>query len=173
MLEQLESLGYLASGSAENLPHPLAETGLPSPRESAPEFEKFLEAHRLRTAGDLRSAIEILERLMKGNPRNRSALDYLATFLLEAGRFGEAKEALIRLLNLGGERVTTHLNLGFCLIREGDLEAAKTHFLRSLELDPRNVKALHNLAQLHEDLGFPEEAESYRQRLRLATDGAG
>jgi arylsulfatase A-like enzyme/Tfp pilus assembly protein PilF len=165
VLEQLQGLGYLTSGSSDELPHPLAKTGLPSPGQSGTELEKYLYAIHLRDSGDVARGVRLLEEVVSDNPRNTAALDSLAAFLLQMERYEEALQRLNSLLELGGERAITYLNLGFCLQQLGDLEAARAHYLRCLELDPGNVKAMDNLVQVLEQLGLSEEAKEMRDKL--------
>lgn len=65
--------------------------------------------------------------------------------LLEAGRFGPAREILSELLERFGDRLadedlaSLEWDLALCLDREGDMAAADEHFARAARLEPGEV----------------------------------
>jgi tetratricopeptide (TPR) repeat protein len=56
-------------------------------------------------------------------------------------------------------------NIGLERLEMGDFEAAERHFLRSVELEPRNEDALYNLAVLTTHTDRPGEALGWYERL--------
>ncbi len=105
---ELQALGYAGVGDAEaELPPPgEIPPGLPSPHRSTDELRAFYEAARLGGAGQLEPAIEGLERVVAGNPRNLYARELLGLFLYRAGRYADSEAALLPLIEAGHRRAT-------------------------------------------------------------------
>jgi tetratricopeptide (TPR) repeat protein len=68
---------------------------------------------------------------------------------LEAERFEEAREALERAEELGESTAALHLNLGVCLMEEGDLDGAEQRFNLARAMAPDRPEVLVALARLN------------------------
>lgn len=78
--------------------------------------------------------------------------------LIGEGKLDEA-EAICRRVLAGDRRhAEAHNHLGFISYRRGRLEQAEHHFRRALTLNPRDLAAGKNLADVYLDLGWYEEA---------------
>ncbi|MCA9187696.1 MAG: tetratricopeptide repeat protein [Pirellulaceae bacterium] len=94
-------------------------------------------AHLLR--GELNDAAAMLSHAAELDPDNGRIVNNLALVAGYQGRLDECL-ALFRRVNSEAESLA---NLGFVLSQLGDLEGAKRHFLRALDLDP-SLKAAAN-----------------------------
>jgi tetratricopeptide (TPR) repeat protein len=85
----------------------------------------------------------------------------------ERREFERAEQSFIELLSAGGDRFAdVHNMLAFILHDRGDLEGAERHFRRAVEINPRYIEALLNLAVTYSDLGKYEEAHLVYARIR-------
>jgi tetratricopeptide (TPR) repeat protein len=91
----------------------------------------------------------------------RQALEFDA----DPAKRKQAIEAYDRVLVLQPSHVDALLNRGTLAFEDGQLEAARDYFVRSVELEPQNSVARFNLGSTLDDLGLLQEA---RQHLRLA-----
>ncbi len=125
LLEALRGLGYAGSGGTPaELPHPLADTGLPDPDSMLEPYRTSLRALELGKQGELAEAERLFRSVLAVNPRNPFVLDQLAVCLLQAGRWTEAEETLRSLLELAPEIPGTWSKLAACLEQQGRAEEA-------------------------------------------------
>jgi tetratricopeptide (TPR) repeat protein len=125
----------------------------------------------LDRAGRLDEAEAAYRRLLTRYPGLPDTWFNLAVLQRRAGRFDAALESYQQALARGiAQPEEVHLNRGViysdCLRRD---DAAADELRAALELNPRYVPALLNLANLHEDLGRRAEALALYERI-LALD---
>lgn len=84
-------------------------------------------------------------------------------------RYGDAEELFGRYVDGHPDNPWGHYMLGLSAWKQGELTRAESAFVRSLELDPRNVKAMLNLSRVLLDDGRPKEART-QVRTALAID---
>jgi arylsulfatase A-like enzyme len=161
-IAELQSLGYAAGATAEELPGPLEETGRPVPAERLGELASFLRASDLADAGRCEEALPVFREVVAGNPGNRIALDRLAQCLLGARRVEEAIGVLEQRVRCGEAGAPTYINLGVAYQGAGRFEEAIEEYRRGLEIDPGHRTGRENLARLLEGLGRSAEAEEVR-----------
>jgi uncharacterized membrane protein len=90
----------------------------------------------------------------------------------EHGGEERVRELYGEVLKLDPDHVKAHLQLGLLLIGKDPAEAAE-HFRAVVRLDPRNVVALNDLANiLMERLEFSEAAQLYQDALAVSPDDA-
>jgi len=155
----LRELGYAgAADAASALPGLLAATGRPSPHARTAEIAAFYAAIAANNSGRVAEAVARMQGVVADNPRNAYALDLLGLFLVQEQRHAEAKQVLLSLAALGGERPPAFRLLGLCYEREGDFASALVWVERAL-------------ASLPEHRGYQDD----RARLvaALAAAGAG
>ena len=170
LLAELRGLGYASVGStAAAIPHPLDDTGLPSPRSMRAQHARTLEALALANAGEPRRAEALFRAVLDENPRNWFALDGLARVLIEEGRRAEAVLPLETLLAGGPQWSASWFNLGVCLQEAQRFDEALTALRRAAELDPRSPLYSETLASALERAGRPDEARAVRAA-RLAAE---
>ncbi len=172
LLESLRGLGYAGfEGAAETLPHPLAETGLPSPERMRATYAKALRGLELGKGGDVAGAERLFREVLEENPKNPFALDQLAVCQLQTKRFAEAESTLRVLLALAPDSAGTWFKLAACasaLERPSEAIQALEH---AVALAPKSGKYRLELARLLRAAGRGEEAA--RLERELQEPGAG
>lgn len=131
-------------------------------------------------------AEQIVDRLLKENPRSTTALNFRAYLLYRKGSHDDAMAAYRRLVELEPRVPGHHANLGLICFKSQRYLEAQTSFERLLELEPGDLKALRNLGFCHERqqslekaldcftrAGDEENAAKIRERLVQSAPGAG
>ncbi|WP_322053766.1 tetratricopeptide repeat protein [Paraburkholderia bannensis] len=77
-----------------------------------------------------------------------------------AGDFRKAAQELDAATVLDPTDATTLSDLGYALLRDGDVAQARVPLLKALELDPHNAKIVANVALLFEASGSDADAQS-------------
>jgi len=166
-LEELARLGYATggSGAASELPHPLADTGRPSPVESRSEQALIDRASTLAQTGGTLEAIGLYRQILAQNPDNPTALQELSFLLIGAGRLREAVPVLLQRLEIPPERGLTHAKLGSCYEGLGQLGRAVEQLERAVQLAPGHVRMHEHLIRLLHRAGRGRDAQPYVERL--------
>ena len=128
------------------------------------------EAARLEQLGSLAQAAATYQRILARWPDLPDCWYNLGLLERKLGRFDEALAAYAEALARGVRQPEeVHLNRGVILADHLRQDAAAERELRAaLALNPSYLPALHNLANLHEDLGRREEAlATYARILEL------
>jgi Tfp pilus assembly protein PilF len=73
-------------------------------------------------------------------------------------RYGDAAQLFSVYVQQRPDNPWGHYMLGLSAWKSGDLDGAERAFVRSLELDPKHVKTLLNLARVHLDQGRAKDA---------------
>jgi tetratricopeptide (TPR) repeat protein len=125
------------------------------------------EASVLERAGAFAEAEAAYQRILKRWPQLSDTWYNLGLLQRRAGHYEEALASYQQALNRGVKQPEeVHLNRGVvysdCLRRP---EAAEKELTAALALNPDYLPALHNLANLHEDLGRRESALSLYERI--------
>ena len=158
----LEALGYVAAASATSeLPGPLEDLDRPEARSRLEDLAEYNRALALVRGGKLGEAAGMLEDLAERNPWSVLVLDLRAEALERQGNLAAAVEVLNERLRLPPEQIATHHALVRCHGSLGNLDLARRHTLRALEL----------FIQAHERRGEPELAQRYRELLEKARGG--
>lgn len=94
----------------------------------------------------------------------------LSDALTQLGDLNRAEDQARQVLSYYPDSADAYLCLGVIAERRNDAKAAEVAYRRSIEINPRHVKALNNLAYLLADrMGRPAEALPYaRQAIELA-----
>lgn len=107
----------------------------------------------------------------EADPGYLPTLEGLGAALLRAERWQDAQEIYRAILEGHNEELTDaevvdlHFQLGELGVKLEDLERARRHFARALELDRHHPGTLQSFARLQERLGMYEEAYDLRARL--------
>lgn len=169
---RIRALGYAGAGDpGAVMPEPLADTGLPSPKERVAELAEYYAALQEANAGRTANAIEKLEGIARANPGNVAALDVLGSLLVKAGRSREAIPVLERILARGPRRVTTHTGLGRCYESLRELDRALEQYEAAAELKPGGAGEIADVARVLEALGRGDEARAWRERGDASSGG--
>jgi tetratricopeptide (TPR) repeat protein len=85
--------------------------------------------------------------------------------LLLSGNLQDARPYSARALELAPGSADAWNNAGVIHLRDGEMEAARTHYARALAINNRHSGALFNLAWLYERQGLEAEAGRLRKRI--------
>jgi type IV pilus assembly protein PilF len=132
----------------------------------------FPDAYNMRgliymRLGDNRQAEEGFRRALALNPRDSDAAHNYGWLLCTTQRYPEATRAFQQALvnPLYGDRAKTHMAMGLCQARAGQVADAEASLARSYELDPGNPITGYNLARLLYQRGEFPRAQFYIRRL--------
>ena len=98
-------------------------------------------------AGRLAEAEKIFRDVLDVDPDNAQAVHFLGLALVQQRRSDEGLPLLARSVELDADNPRMHSNYAGVLSQEGDLDAARHHFTRAVELDPTYAQAYSGLAQ--------------------------
>jgi tetratricopeptide (TPR) repeat protein len=95
-----------------------------------------------------------------------------ASRLFDAGRYPEAEDLYLKLVEAGGSGYADIYNrLGLITAFQGQIETAVEWFLKAVQANPRYTEACLNLAVIYADLSRYDEADQvYHEAARLVTD---
>lgn len=108
---------------------------------------------------DSADAVKVLRARVTAAPSDYLALWFLGEALNRSGALpgmpddDEARKALARSVELNPRIAQSRILLAKLLARSGDLAAAEMHLNRALALDPQNVTATYQLAQVYQKKG--------------------
>jgi tetratricopeptide (TPR) repeat protein len=102
-------------------------------------------------SNEFRTAINHLAAAHSEDPSDQAALLAWGNCLLRLGRSSEAADKFNRLLALDGSSGEAHHNLGVCCFLQGDYPSGLKHLSAALEIDPKDLVAMHKavLVLLH------------------------
>jgi len=159
----------LSSSRGLDLPHPLQETGLAGPAATAEELRLVLQATELLNAGQVGKAEAVHRRILERNPDNYYSLEFLATLLIQQRKFTEAIDPLHRVMASDRGSASAAVNLGICMRAGKEEEKAIGWFLKALDLDANNVRAIRHVIDLYQKQGQDEKAEPFCLRYEELT----
>ena len=126
----------------------------------------FKEAYDFVMLDMPEKAIEAADRFIAGNRKLWNGYFVKAWALRKAKRYGEAKENLLKCIELGESNSDIYNELSICELENGDKELAKAYLNSAIDLDGTNLTAISNLAFLHlADEEF-DEARYYLEKAR-------
>ena len=155
--------------------------------EKKEEMKKFLKQVNARLEADNsfkeaydyimldmpEKALSVIDSFIKENSDVWNGHFLKAWALRKASRYKEAKESLLKCLELGESNGDIYNELSICELEEGNRELAKTYLNTAVDLDEDNLTAMSNLAYLHLMDGEYDEARYYLEKSRkLAHDDA-
>jgi hypothetical protein len=108
------------------------------------------EAERLLKAGDSRRAESILHTVVDSTPEDTRAWQLLGTARYRNGQLVPAVDAYRRLLRLAPDDSVAHYSLAIALRDLGQVDEARQHLRRALQLRPDFVDARQRLNELEQ-----------------------
>ncbi len=96
-------------------------------------------------AGDMRSAMRIVDELIANDPYFLEARRHRSEWLLTAGRHAEAAEDIKVQLQLSPRNDAALARLGDCFAQMQQYEAASDSYMKALEVNRKNKRALNGL----------------------------
>ncbi len=124
-----------------------------------------------REREDHAAALEAFARAIACNPEYRAARLNLAATQFDLGRWEEARDSYLEVLESGLSSSDIHLQLGRAQEALGCGDEAETNYREALRLNPEDPDAHFLLGRLLRDRGDIEAAEqSWERFLKLSTD---
>lgn len=115
----------------------------PGTSPAHPSYAKYVEQRR---SGDLAAAAEILNGVLKSDPRSDWAYNELIELLYANGRRGDAESLARTALGVNPFNAQAHNLFGTLLSESNDLPSGEWHFRRAIELGGDQAAFLTNLA---------------------------
>jgi spermidine synthase len=97
--------------------------------------------------GRLEPAFRLAQGALGFDPRESRALEVRALALAQLGRFAEARNAFLQLMEASPEASSSHANFGVFELQQGNASAAARHFKDAVDLDPANLEAYRGLKE--------------------------
>jgi len=125
----------------------------------------FLQAQKLKLAGQVEEALHLLEKLTKPPYKRQAKTFNLAGDCLQVlGDYPQAAEYYTQALEINPKYLKTYQNLAALLESKGRLEEARHCLERAQALSPLNTERLYHLGQLCLQSGNTEQAQTYLQQ---------
>jgi len=127
-------------------------------------MDKFEEASNLIDQGKFEEAKDVLEDILKEDPRNVDALYNLGMCFTDLGEPEKAIKTLKQCIKYKPDYSNAYVALGYAYTRMGDFENGKKYFFDALKIDPKNSFALRNLGALFGKIGEIEKSLYYLEK---------
>lgn len=129
-----------------------------------PDHVRALNLRGLMRMGlnDMNGAVADLQHVIRVDPKFQEARNNLGSALIASGRYQEAIEVLLPLLEdpLYPTPAFAHGNVGWAYFLVQDLSSARRHLKMAVFLNPRFCVGYSNLGQVHKALGSRRDAIS-------------
>jgi len=109
------------------------------------QLARLAESAVMEDAGRDEEAIALMKAVVEGDPDNDYLFHRLGDSYRRNGQFGPSRDAYMTAMALGRDTGGLHRSLGVALEQLGEAEAAETHLLRAIEIDPGDAYALNYL----------------------------
>jgi Tfp pilus assembly protein PilF len=126
----------------------LAQSPSAAIQQKAQSGSSMEEAIAAFERGEMDRARRLFEEALSADPKNTTALTFLALIADKSGNLAEAAAYFGRVVKLDPDRAAARNNYGAILLKLGRKREAADQFEASLRLDNRQMNALVNLAQL-------------------------
>jgi Tfp pilus assembly protein PilF len=139
----------------DKAPDPLALDNVP---KKFPADLCYQAGRLAETNGNPAAAIEQYERGLKDNPKHLPTLISLARLYDRQDHFDKAEQLYAQALEAEPDNAMAHNDLGLCLARHHQSEAALAELRKATKLEPSRKLYRNNLATVLVDLGRIDEA---------------
>ncbi len=102
----------------------------------------------LLVQGKKTEAVEIMNAILKDNPKDDYARGLQASMMLDSGEINKAMEQLQAVVNQAPQNPVTHYNLARAHLLRGEIEQARQELEKALEIRPDYILARTKLAQI-------------------------
>ncbi len=126
----------------------------------------LLAASVWSTTGRLEQAVELADRVLVRDARSWKAHYVRGLSLANAGRFEEARSALLQSRSVNPASALTHTALGDVVLQLGDIDTAVKAFKTALALEPDVARHHLKLANTYRQLGDRELEQRHRTEHR-------
>lgn len=145
------------------------------------QLARLAESAVIEESGDNDKAISMMKAIVETDPENDYLMHRLGDSYRRNSQFTPSRDAYMTALALGRETGGLHRSLGVALERLGETEAAETHLLRAIEIDPGDAYALNYLGywwadegrNLDQAIAMIERAVSHRPSSGFFVDSLG
>lgn len=127
-------------------------------REYYPDEEKLIAAKIQFREGNYGRSYSLAKQQLNVLPEDPAAWLVYAASADMLRRFDKSDFAYRKLKPVIGNRIEFLNNYGYSLLLRGNLQGARTYFLRAYEMDPSNEFAANNLELLRNSVNFPKRA---------------
>jgi tetratricopeptide (TPR) repeat protein len=162
-VRSLEALArtYAEQGQVATAYQKLKEYAARSPKSS--EVQLYL-GEQLEISGDLSETRKAFMAAKAADPTDTRANLALAQLDLREGHLEEARKGVLAVMASGRDALPGSLMLGDIETKAGNYSAAIEHYRKALDINPRSVRALNDLAYLLvEHQNQPDQALKYAQ----------
>jgi protein O-GlcNAc transferase len=116
--------------------------------------EAFQSALKHHQAGNLQQAEQICNDILKAQPTNVNALNYLGVLCLQKKNYLLAIQHFEKAVSLGPNNPIVYFNLGNALRSKGNYGDAIACYQKAVQLDPNMADAYNNLGLVYQQGGF-------------------
>lgn len=135
--------------------------------------QKLAGAKRHQQAGRIAQAEQIYKQILRTDPKQPDALQFVGLRAYESGRIDEAVDYLQRAASAQPSNAFIRANLGTVLQQRGQFDEAIACYRRALEINPSLPHAHNNLGAALKKTGHLDEAmQSYQRAVSLRPDYA-
>jgi len=117
------------------------------------QLARLAESAVIEEQGDADGAIARMQAVVARDPSNAYLFHRMGDSYRRHGSFADSRDTYMKALALGRDTGGLHRSLGVALERLGESEAAETHLLRAIEIDPNDAYALNYLGYWWADEG--------------------
>ncbi len=129
-----------------------------SNRSYYPDDDPLAVAKVQFVEGNYGRAYTLFDKALDVVPNDPAALLGFAASSDMLRRFDKSDVAYRKLQPIIGNRIEYHNNRGYSLLLRGELQGARTHFIKAYEIDPANERAANNLEMLRNSVNYPKRA---------------
>ena len=145
------------------------------------QLARLAESAVVEEAGDSERSISLMKAVADRDPGNAYLFHRLGDTYRRNSMFRQSRDAYMASLALGRDTGGLHRSLGVSLERLGETQAAETHLLRAIEIDPGDAYALNYLGywwadegrNLDQAIAMIERAVSHRPSSGFFVDSLG
>ena len=145
------------------------------------QLARLAESAVVEEAGDSERSISLMKAVADREPGNAYLFHRLGDTYRRNSMFRQSRDAYMASLALGRDTGGLHRSLGVSLERLGETQAAETHLLRAIEIDPGDAYALNYLGywwadegrKLDQAIAMIERAVSHRPSSGFFVDSLG
>ena len=145
------------------------------------QLARLAESAVVDESGDSERAISLMKAVADRDPRNAYLFHRLGDIYRRNSMFRQSRDAYMASLALGRDTGGLHRSLGVSLERLGETQAAETHLLHAIEIDPSDAYALNYLGywwadegrKLNQAIAMIERAVSHRPSSGFFVDSLG
>ena len=145
------------------------------------QLARLSESNVIAEMGDAEGAIAKMQAVVERDPSNAYLFHRMGDSYRRDSRFADSRDSYMKAMALGRDTGGLHRSLGVALERLGDSDAAETHLLRAIEIDPGDAYALNYLGywwadegrNLEQAIAMIERAVSHRPNSGFFVDSLG